>query len=128
MTLTGNNGGDAMIRLQLSSAFRPARKIAWDFQLSSDQFAENLRDIAPAFPAGVDEDRELFRIQSEHGARRQRALFARNSNFGCTGMPEILIRRGHTVVDQLLSRPLGRHEIKCHIVARPPPRIRNKDR
>ena len=63
-------------------------------EFAAHEFAEDERDVAAAFPAGVHKNRELVRIQTQAVRAVCAACSPGKSNFGCTGMPEILIRCG----------------------------------
>jgi len=48
-----------------------------DFKFAPNQLAENLRNVTAAFPAGVDEDCEFFRVQPERSSCGLSGFFTR---------------------------------------------------
>src|SRR5262245_12881491 len=93
----------------------------FDLLSALDHLFENPRDVAAAGPTGVDEDGELFWVQSELGARGLLVRFGLKLKFRMDRDAadfDLLVR--HAVIEQLSSRVFGSDQIEADLFAGPP--------
>src|ERR1041385_2047615 len=89
-------------------------------QLAVHQLSENLRDVAAANPARVDEDGELFRVESERAPSGLRRALGGQLELRVDGHARnFYAPRRDAVINQLLLGLLAGDEVERHVVARP---------
>ena len=120
-------GGDALeVRVDTFAQFmimagQKDRLGAFELLSAIDHLLEDARDVAAADPAGVDEDGELFGIESEFGARGELFLFRLKLKFRMDRYAaDFYLIFGHAVIKQLSPRVFGGDQIEADLFASPP--------
>src|SRR5204863_5449771 len=89
-------------------------------QLTAHQLAEDVRNVAAAFPTSVEKDCELFGVESQSGACDSRCVIARKRKLGMhRHAGNLYFFGGDAIFTQLLARLIAGDEIKPHIVTCP---------
>ncbi len=113
------DGADPLAQFVVATGQKDRLRV-FDLLSALDHLFEDARNVAAADPAGVDEDGELFGIESKLGSRGELLLFRLKLKFRMDrDAADFDLLAGHAVINQLSPRIFGGDQIEADLFAGP---------